>query len=256
MPTEYLSIAEARERPGLRLLVLRRVPSPWSQAAKAVFRVKGLEHALVERAKDDEEGALEDWTGQDAYPAAMYESERPRSGWAEILLLAERLAPDPPLIPRDEAERALCFGLCHELAGEMGLAWCRRLAMVAPGMQTDPPNPFSVWMGGKYGYTPETAAVAQERVVEVLSFLRDRLLAQRAAGSRFLIGDSLCALDLYWATFCNIVSPLPPELLPMPEAMRPMFAASEPEVLALVDGPLLEHRDFIYREYLELPVQL
>jgi glutathione S-transferase len=256
MPTDYLSIALARERPGLRLLVLRKLPSPWSQAAKAIFRVKQLPHALVHRAKDDDEGALEDWTGQSSYPVVMYESERPRSGWAEILLLAERLAPDPPLIPRDEEERALCFGLCHELAGEMGLAWCRRLEMVAPGMQSDPPQPFAVWMGGKYGYTPETAAVAHTRALEVLTLLRDRLVAQREAGSRFLIGDSLSALDLYWATFCNIVSPLPPEQMPMPDAMRPLFTATEPDLQGLVEGPLLEHRDFVYHEYLELPVQL
>jgi len=256
MPVEYLSIAQARECPGLRLVVLRKLPSPWTQAAKALLRVKGIEAVLVERSPDDAPDALEDWTGQDSFPAAMYESERPRSGWAEILLLAERLAPEPRLIPRDPAERALFFGLCHEIAGEMGLAWCRRLEMVEPGFRTDPPNPFSVWLGSKYGYSKETGAVAHARVIEVLRLLRETLEAQRAAGRRFLLGDSLSALDLYWATFCNIVAPLPPELMPMPEAMRPMFTATEPDIQTLLEGPLLEHRDFIYREHLELPVQL
>jgi hypothetical protein len=70
------------------------------------------------------------------------------------------------------------------------------------------------------------------------------------------MGRSLSALDVYWATFCNLISPLPPDLLPMPERMRPMFAATEQEILSILDDGLLAHRDFIYREYLELPVPL
>jgi hypothetical protein len=70
------------------------------------------------------------------------------------------------------------------------------------------------------------------------------------------MGPSLSALDVYWATFCNLISPLPPDLLPIPERMRPMFTATEPEILSILDAGLLEHRDFVYREHLELPVPL
>jgi hypothetical protein len=138
----------------------------------------------------------------------------------------------------------------------MGVGWCRRLQMMRRGMSVDPPDPIAQYLATKYGYTPESAAAALGRVVDVLTVLSDRLRRQREAGDRYLIGDSLSALDVYWATFCNLIAPLPPDLLPMPERMRPMFTATEPEILSILDGGLLEHRDFVYRKHLELPVRL
>jgi glutathione S-transferase len=264
-PAGPVSIEAARALPGLRLLVIQGVPSPWSQAAKAILRVKGIPYTLVQRAASDPPGALEAWTGQASFPAAMYEQERPRTGWAEILLLAERLQPEPALVPADPEQRAFFFGLCHELCGEMGLGWCRRLEGVAAGMQRTPPDPIAVWLGGKYGYSPETAALAPGRVRDVLVLLGE-LLAQSSArggsnplppGGSYLLGDALTALDLYWATFCNIVSPLPPEQLAIPERMRPIFTSPDPAIHELVRKTgLLAHRDRVYRERLELPVVL
>jgi len=44
-----------------------------------------------------------------------------RTGWLEILNLAERLAPLPGLLPPDPAQRALVVGRSNELLGEWGL---------------------------------------------------------------------------------------------------------------------------------------
>jgi len=256
-PAGPVSIGAARTLPGLRLLVLQGVPSPWSQAAKAILRVKQLEYTLVHRSAGDAPGALEAWTGQASFPAAMYGSERPRSGWAEILLLAERLAPAPALLPADPEQRAFSFGVAHEICGEMGLGWCRRLESVAAGLARTPPDPIAVWLGGKYGYSPETAALAPGRVRDVLGLLAELLAQSRARGGSYLLGSELTALDLYWATFCNLISPLPPELLPLPPRMRPMFTSADPAVHELLaKSGLLAHRDRIYRERLELPVAL
>jgi glutathione S-transferase len=256
-PAGPASIEAARALPGLRLLVLQGVPSPWSQAAKAILRVKRLPYTLVHRLPSDPPGALEAWTGQASFPAAMFEDERPRSGWAEILLLAERLAPSPALIPEEPAQRAFFFGVCHEICGEMGLGWCRRLESVAAGLAQQPPNPVSKWLGDKYGYHPETAAQAPGRVRDVIALLAALLEESRALGGRFLLGDALSALDLYWATFCNLVSPLPPEQLPLPERLRPMFTSPDPALHEqLAKSGLLELRDRVYREHLELPVRL
>ena len=256
-PPAFVSISEARERPGLRLVVLRGLPSPWSQAARAILRVKRIDHVLVQRAPDDPPGALEAWTGQASFPALMFEHERPRSGWAEILLLAERLAPEPALLPADPGRRALCLGVCHEVCGEMGLGWARRLEMVAAGLARTPPDPLAKWLGDKYGYSAETGAQAPARVHEVLGLLASLLAEARARGERFFFGPGLGALDLYWATFANLVAPLPPELLPMPEPFRAMFTSADPEVHALLaKSGLLEHRERVYREHLELPVAL
>jgi hypothetical protein len=80
-------VAEARTLPGLRLVLLRELPSPWSLAARHVFEVKGLRFAKA--ARGAREGPLlRAWTGQESLPVAAWEGERPRSGWAEILHLA------------------------------------------------------------------------------------------------------------------------------------------------------------------------
>ncbi len=271
--TGPVSISEARNLPGLRLLVLQGVPSPWSQAAKAILRVKRIPHTLVHRLRSDPPGALEDWTKQSSFPAAMYASEarseakpseveqgdrgreapadeRPRSGWAEILLLAERLAPEPALVPQDPEDRALFLGLCQELCGEMGLGWCRRLDMIHAGLPQG--DPIAKYLAQKYGYTPESAAQSRGRVREILGVLADRF----AASGKFLMGDRLTALDLYFATFLNLVSPLPPDLLKLPAFFEKGARSEDPEVHRLLAGGLLAHRDRIYREYLELPVVL
>jgi hypothetical protein len=135
-----VGIEAARALPGLRLIALQGVPSPWSQAAKAILHVKGIPYTLVHRTKEDAPDALETWTGQASFPASMFEDERPRSGWAEILLLAERLAPKPALVPAEPAQRAFCFGVAHEICGEMGLGWCRRLEMVRAVLARTPPT--------------------------------------------------------------------------------------------------------------------
>lgn len=256
MSRDFVNIAQARDLPGLRLVMLRGLPSPWSQAARGIFDLKQLDYVLVERAADDAPDSLETWTGQDAFPAAVYGEEKARSGWAELLFLAERLAPKSPLIPEDPADRALFFGLCHEVAGEMGLGWCRRLVSIEQGLARDPNNAISKWLGNKYGYSPEAGAAAGGRVIDVLTLLRDQLGRQQAAGRRYLIGESLSALDIYWATFCNLVSPLPPDQCAIPKVFRGLFTAQEPEVIAIAEAGLLAHRDFIYTEHLELPVLL
>src|SRR3546814_14846295 len=55
------------------------------------------------------------------------QDERPRSTWLEQLYLAERIAPEPRLIPADLDDRTLMFGLCNELCSENGFGWNLRL---------------------------------------------------------------------------------------------------------------------------------
>jgi len=249
---DFVSITAARELGGLRLVLLQGMPSPWGQAAKGIFELKKIPYTRVHRTADDPPDVLLDWTRQDSFPAAMYEAERPRTGWAEILFLAERLAPTPALIPRDPAERALMFGLSHEICGEMGLGWARRLGALAAAM-ANPTDPMMKGLAQKYGSSPAEVKAAGQRVIDVLELLSAQL---RSAGKGFLVGSALSAVDIYWATFCNLVSPLPPEHLPLPDNIRAMFAARQPEVLAALDPALLAHRDRIYRDYLRLPVEL
>src|SRR6478609_5545870 len=102
MTFEYLSVEDAIRRGGLRMVVVGGVPSPWGEAAKSILHIKRIDWAAVRLVYDSE--PLKEWAGQRNGPVLVYENERPRSGWAEILLLAERLAPTPPLLPTDAAE--------------------------------------------------------------------------------------------------------------------------------------------------------
>jgi glutathione S-transferase len=115
---------------------------------------------------------------------------------------------------------------------------------------------FSTFMGDKYGYAPALAAAAPQRVAEILDALARQLAAQRNRGSRYLIGDALSALDIYWACFAALIQPLPDDLCAITPPFRKMYTCAEPTVARAADPALFTHRDFIYREHLELPVDL
>ena len=40
----YISVAEARKLPGLRLILSVRVPNPWAESAKAVLSARGVKY--------------------------------------------------------------------------------------------------------------------------------------------------------------------------------------------------------------------
>jgi glutathione S-transferase len=256
----YTSIAEARKMSGLRLILgAMAVPGPWREACKAIFYVKKFPYTAVASAGADKtDRELIEWTAQSSAPVAIWNDERPRSTWIEQLYLAERLAPNPPLIPAAIEDRVTMFGYANEICGERGFGWSKRLTMIH-GTVTNPNTPeaqrgFWLQFGKKYGYSAEAAETAPARMIEILGLLDARLSAQKAKGSRFFIGNQLSALDIYWAAFAALVKPLAPELCPMATGFREFYTERNPAVVAAVSQQLLEHRDFIYREYLELPI--
>lgn len=258
---EFIGIEEAKGLPGLRLVLTAGVPGPWGEAAKGILHVKKIEYTPVRQDGGQANDDLRAWTGYDNAPQAIYENERPRISVSEILFLAERLEPSPPLIPNDPRERATMFGLLHELGGEMGFAWCRRLQLFHPilslpeGAAPAPLVESVSRMAAKYGYSPEQAAVADRRVVEILGLLSETLREQRDLESGFFVGNRLSAVDIYWATFAAMLEPLPPEQCPMEDMLRGAYTLRDENALAVADPLLLEHRDRIYREHLELPLR-
>lgn len=256
MTIHYVSLEEAMHRGGLRVVVVGGVPSPWTEAAKGLLHIKGIEWVAVRLAYDSD--ALKAWAGERSGPVAIYEQERPRNRWDEILLLAERLAPAPPLLPADAAERALVFGLSHEICGEAGLGWSRRLQLVHAGLQGAGgfPERVAKYLGKKYGYRPDSAVSSGQRVVELLGMLAARLAAQRKMGSRYYVGSVLTAADVYSATFAAMFRPLPHDQCPMDAGTRAAFDTLDAQTAAALDPILFEHRDMIYGEFLELPLSL
>jgi glutathione S-transferase len=237
-------------------MVVGGIPSPWGEAAKGILHVKGIEWAAVRLAYDN--AALKAWAGQRSAPVAVYENERARHGWAEILLLAERLAPAPSLLPADPADRALVLGLSHELCGEAGLGWSRRLQLVHAGLNEAGgfQVPVARYLGAKYGYRPEAADAIQPRVVALLGMLVARLKAQRAAGSAYYVGHTLTAVDIYSATVAALFRPLPHAQCAMDAAARAAFEHCDAATASALDPILLEHRDMMYARHLELPLSL
>ena len=256
MPFEYVSVEEAMKRRGLRMVVVGGVPSPWGEAAKGILHIKGIDWVAVRLVYDSE--PLKEWAGRRSGPVAIYDDERPRAGWAEILLMAERLAPTPSLLPTDPAERALVFGLAHEICGECGLGWMRRLQLMHAGLQNSGGFPVRVssYLAKKYGYSPDAGAAADVRVVELLAMLAARLKAQRQAGSRYYVGNALTAVDIYSATFTAMFGPLPSFQCAMEASSRAAFETLDAPTAAALDPILFEHRDMMYREWLESPLAL
>jgi hypothetical protein len=230
--------------------------------------VKGLKYAPV---RTGNEGASEltmgmsgtqselvEWTGQSSAPVVAWNDERPRSSWLDQLNLAERLAPEPPLIPADVDERARMFGLANELLGENGMVWVKRLLMVDAPLKSlaadDPQRAFWTFMGQKYGYSPAAADRAAQRIEAIVTAFAKQLSSQQARGKRYLVGDRLSALDIYWAACCAILDPMPADRCPMADGFRGVYGNTDPRIDKALTRELRAHRDFIYDEHLEMPV--
>jgi glutathione S-transferase len=254
---------------GLRIVLgAYPVPGPWREACKGVYYVKGLKYVPARSGNEGSsdltvgmngtQSELIEWTGQASAPVVAWNDERPRSSWIDQLNLAERLAPEPPLTPADVDERARMFGLANELLGENGLVWAKRLLMVDAPLKSlgadDPQRAFWIFMGEKYGYSPAAADRASQRIADVVSAFAKQLSSQQARGQRYLVGDRLSAVDIYWAACCGILDPMPPERCPMADGFRGVYGNTDPRIEKALTRELRAHRDFIYDEHLEMPV--
>ncbi|WP_239024421.1 hypothetical protein [Ramlibacter humi] len=256
MAFRYVSVEEAVQAPGLRMVVVGGVPSPWGEAAKGIFHVKKLDWLAVRL--DYQSDAMKAWAGQRSGPVAIHGEEAPRDRWIDILMLAERLAPSPSLLPADPADRVLAIGLSHELMGERGLCWSRRLQLVHMGLaeQGGFVPQVAQYLARKYGHTPDAGGAATARVVSLLRMLAQRLKAQQAAGSRYLVGAALTAADIYLAAGLALFRPLGADLCAMKPDTRAAFETPDAQTDAALDPVLVEHRDRIYRDHLVLPLAL
>jgi glutathione S-transferase len=246
----YLSVEDARDLPGLRLALTAGVPGPWSEAAKAVFRHHGVEYVPVRQQGAGENPELIAWTGHRNAPVAVYGDEPPRVRWQEILDLAERLGAGPALLPGDREARIRTIGICSEIAGEGGFAWNCRLLMFdqmvgAVGVERARRNP----MLKDYQYDPGQAERTTQKVRDFIAFLAGCL----GTGGDYIIGDQFTAADLYWAYFSNLLSPMPHEVNPMPDALRQSYHLPA-KAIGDFDPIVIGHRDAIFERHLELPL--
>ncbi len=252
----FVSLEDARASAGLKLVVAASLPSPWSEAAKGILHVKGLDAALVRFASTDK--AVREWMGWHNVPVLLAPGEPIRTHWTEILETAERLAErgSPTLIPSAEDDRVQLFGLAHELLGENGLAWAGRLLVIHRGLVTDGQEGFPLriaqYLAPKYGYAPERVDAARARVLSVF----DRF-ARLLEGKTYALGGALTALDVYIATAIAPFAPMSVELCPDTHPnVRHAFATASPDLSKAIPPVLVAHRDRVYEKHLELPVRL
>ena len=86
--------------------------------------------------------------------------------------------------------------------------------------------------------------------------LTAQLQGQKAQGSPYFVGDTLTAIDIYWAAFAALLEPLPDDVCAMPAGLRSQYHVTDENVRVDGDAILLDHRNFIYETTLELPIDL
>lgn len=250
---EFVDVAAAKTRTEIRVVVSGIVPSPWSEAAKGLFRLAGIPIVAVRASPRD--GELIAWTGIDNVPIVLHGNDSPRASWAAIVGLVARLAPNA-VLPDDPGARADAIGLVELLAGESGLGWNARLAMIHEGIATNGARgfgqPVAGYLAARYGYAPDTAAGLGDRVAAQLAHLASRL-----GGRDYFGGDRPNAVDVYTATFLTPLFPIAeaecPKLAPR---LRQAFAAAADAFGALVPVELAALRARMFERHLAWPIEL
>ncbi|MGE0395143.1 MAG: hypothetical protein AB7T06_00350 [Kofleriaceae bacterium] len=257
MSLEYVDVETAKAARGTRMVTNALVPSPWSEAAKGCFRVAGVPVLVVSRGMDT--AAIDAWTGIDNVPAVIHDRQPVRSSWIAIVTLVDRLARaagGPALLPLDPARRRAAIGVLHEIAGEDGIGWNGRLAMIDAAITTNGergfPLPVAKFLAKRYGYSPEAVAIARERIAGQLAFLAGELSGD------YFGGAAPDAIDVYAATFLTpLAGPITveecPDMYPM---FRNAFTAAFDAFGALVPPALLAHRERMFAQHLPRPIRL
>ena len=187
-------------------------------------------------------------------PAVFWQDEDPVSDARGIVTLAERLAPQPALLP--EGQENACFDVITRISEPGGLCWQRRLQLIHLALSGDTAGQgfhpkVAAYLAPKYGYDATVGQAAENAVVAHLHALTEAL-----GSTSYIIGDRLSAADIYLACAMALFAPLPDDLCPMRDALRQAFASRTPQTEAALSPALLAHRDRIYRDHLELPLQL
>jgi len=257
MSFDYIGLEQAITADGIRMVVPQGIPSPWSEAAKGFLHLRQLPWQAVYL--DQRNEAMKLWTGKRSAPVLMCDDNAPIHQWQDILTFANQHGQGIDLLPEGKAQQQQILALCESLIGQNGLAWNRRLVCVDKGLKGEAggyPDFIANYLAKKYGYNAADAAGYLPRVVETLKELSKRIQQQQAAGSSFLFGQQLSAADVYCACVMAFFKPYGEEQCAMSPVIRTVFESlSEAEQEAL-DPCLFQHRDFIYQQYLELPLKL
>lgn len=249
MSLEYVDLETAKAARGTRLVCNALVPSPWSEAMKGLFVIAKLPALIVRRAMDTQ--AIDAWTGIDNVPALLHDREPIRSNWAAIVGFVARRAPG--ILPAELPARAAAIGTLEAIAGEGGIGWNARLAMIDAGLNQEGagfPPPIAKYLARRYGYAAEGMGEARARMAGQLE-----LVAGRLAGDYFG-GAAPNAIDVYSATFLTpIAAPVSEAECPnMVPPLRAAFAHAHAVFGPTVPASLLAHRERMFTHHLARPI--
>ena len=148
------------------------------------------------------------------------------------------------------------MGFSHEICGELGLGWNRRLSMFRPIVESSEMPDGFMNMADKWGYNQFDVEKAEERSVTTLKTLAVQLKLQKTRGSEYFLGNSVTAVDFYWAAFSNLCELMPPSRCPVSPERRPLFENVSNIIKNELDPCLMEHRDRIMDKYFVVPMDL
>jgi glutathione S-transferase len=256
MPLEYVDVAAASAASGTRLVTSGLVPSPWSEAAKGLFLIGNIPVRVVSKTRDATE-AVHTWTRVDNVPIVLHDNEPARTNWAAIVGLAARLGEPESIVPSDPSRRARVMGIIELVAGEQGLGWLARLAMIQASFETQGERGFALPVAGflakRYGHAGDvSSATVRDQVASRLAVLRAEL-GDRA----YFGGDRPNALDVYSATFLTPLSDIDDtacaQMIP---PLRRAFASAREALGDLVAPEQWAHRTRMFERHLEWPIRL
>lgn len=258
-PPHFISLDEAAQMSeGTRITFIPGVQALYAEALKNICFVKDVPiiralhppMGVDKETGEDRQAQLYTLTSQTSLPTMFHNEERPRNVWTEQLALAESIggSSSPKLIPENFELRVEMFGLCAVVLAEDGLVWNMRILSDGPLSQ-------------KYGYSNEASAAAPEKIAEIIRLIDSRLQRQSARGSQYLVGDSVTAADIYWATMSMCVSETPPEIMPVTKrnkGMLALFAANsrKPVIANVLSKRIEDHQRYILTSYCETPAVL
>ena len=248
----YIELAEVANISGLKLVLTKGMPGPWGELVKAILAVKNVSYTAVAQYPGRSDAELKALSGQASAPVLLSEGVC-LSDLKEIILTIEKNYPSPMLLPTNKLELAAVWELIYLITGKGGFAWNRRVMMFAPLMQLDQPIEMIKNLALKYGYCEIVAESAPQKVLQVLGRIGALLNEQAKRGKLYIVGDSLTALDIAWAVFSSMLLPLPKAVNAMPAGMRDSYTLNS-DLMIDVDSILIEHRDYIYKNHLTLPL--
>ena len=116
-------------------------------------------------------------------------------------------------------------------------------------------------MARKYGYSEQASAVALDKIVEIIRLIDNRLEDQEKVGSKYLVGNSISAADIYWSTMVMSTLPTPEEIMPRTEQNQGMLMWFEgnskiPAIKEVLSNRIQDHQHYILKNYCETPAIL